>query len=350
MAFLILAIIIIIALYFFGSRWVCGPSFDEVHYVPVSDDRNIVMHRLRPAAGKTKRKFPIILCHGLGANRFNLALPGRYSFAEMFRQEGYDVFCLELSGFGMSVPGRWGTPGRWDVVFDDFVYRDGPAAIDRVLAETGAKKSFWIGHSMGGMTAYALAQTDLAKKIRGVVTISSPGTFRGMEAFKPFLKFAPILKYIPRLNLGLYFRIFAPIAEYLPGLRFLKMAQMGNIDSDTKKLAAANVISTIPSSLLLQFGRWLETGQCTSEEGYDFQENLHRVKIPFLTLAGGGDDLVHPEMVKFAYDGMSSKDKTYHCFSKANGGLADYGHGDIIFGRTAPGEVHSMVRDWVNER
>ncbi len=349
MAYLIFAVIVIIVFYFWGSRWAFGPSFDEVHYVPVGVDRRVALHRLRPMEGK-KRKYPIILCHGLGANRFNLALPGRYSFAEMFSREGYDVFCLELSGFGQSVPGRWGTPGRWDVCFDDFVFRDGPAAMDHVLAETGAKKIFWVGHSMGGMTAYALGQTEAAKKMRGAVAISSPGTLRSLDVFKPFLKFIPILKVLPRLNLGLYFRIFTPIAKVAPGKELLRMAQMENIDPETQKLAAANVISTIPSSLLLQFARWLQTGKCTSEDGYDYEENMKLVTIPFLVLAGGGDDLVSPELVKIAYDGMSSKDKKFHCFAKINGGKADYGHGDIVFGRTAPEEVHAMVLKWVNDR
>jgi polyhydroxyalkanoate synthase len=98
----------------------------------------------------------------MGSNRFNVDGPGRTSLARDLCLRGYDVWVLELRGAGDSrrqlrVPP---VPYRW--TFEDYVQHDVPAALALVRHLTGAEKVLWVGHSLGGMVAYASLLTPFA--------------------------------------------------------------------------------------------------------------------------------------------------------------------------------------------
>ena len=82
----------------------------------------------------------------------------------------------------------------------------------------------------------------------------------------------------------------------------------------------------------------------------NYTEGLRDIRTPMCLVAGGIDALVPPEEVRKVHDLISSEDKTYKRFSIADGAQADYGHGDIISGRTAPGEVYPFVSGWLEAR
>jgi pimeloyl-ACP methyl ester carboxylesterase len=342
-------IIIFIVLYCVGGRRAAKWFPDEVHFLPLPGGRRLVLHRLRPG-GDTKREHPVILCHGLGANRFNLALPGTHSLAEHLSRQGYDVFCVELSGFGMSTPLGWRHKDRYKIVFDDYVDRDGPAAIEYVLAQTGAESVFWAGHSMGGMVGLSLAQFEIAGKMRGVVALASPGSPYHLTAFKKLLPIAFLRKVFPKISQGVIARTFSPIIQWLPDRVLESMIRPVNVDLSMLKSVAANVLSDTPTTLLYQFGEWVRDGEIKSYSGYSYQANYGRVTIPVCLFAGKADFFAAPPSVEFVFNSVGSADRTYVLFSKESGGLSDYGHGDMIFGRTAPQEVFERVSAWMNER
>ncbi len=53
--------------------------------------------------------------------------------------------------------------------------------------------------------------------------------------------------------------------------------------------------------------------------------------------------------LRYAYEHVSSKDKTYRELGLANGYRADYGHLDIILGKHAPDEVFPYLADWIDK-
>ena len=128
------------------------------------------------------------------------------------------------------------------------------------------------------------------------------------------------------------------------------MLNMENIDLPEAKHVAASVLSTTSTKLLLQFSGWIKRGETKSRDGYDYWENLPRFRLPVLLFAGGVDFFAPPASVEGVFERIESRDKTFVLLSKEEGGKADFGHGDIIFGRTAPDEVFSRVVDWANER
>ncbi len=350
MVYLLVFVLLVFLLYRMGARWAVRLFPDEVHFLPLDDGRRLALYRVRPAEGAPRKKHPAILCHGLGAHHLNLALPGKNSLAERLAREGYDVFCPDLSGSGRSVHRAWFDPRRCDVSFDDYVDRDGPAIIRHVLDVTGAKKVFWVGHSMGGMIAYGLGQFEIARKIHGVVAIASPGTLDRLVKKLPIVKAASLLKPFPCIHQLFFVRQFVPLMSLLPRRTRLPMLNMENMELPAAKHVAASVLSTTSTKLLLQFSEWIKKGEMISRDGYDYWENLPRFNLPVLLFAGGVDFFAPPASVEGVFKRIGSRDKTFVLLSKEEGGKADYGHGDIIFGRTAPDEVFSRVVDWANER
>ena len=83
---------------------------------------------------------PILLVHGLGANRYNMDAPvHEINLAEYLRARGHDVWVAELRGAGRSQYTGKFWKKRKTYNFNDIVFQDVPALINKVLAETGAK-------------------------------------------------------------------------------------------------------------------------------------------------------------------------------------------------------------------
>ncbi|MEK7485500.1 MAG: alpha/beta fold hydrolase [Planctomycetota bacterium] len=101
---------------------------------------------------------PIILQHGLAQNLYVWDLPvSGQSLAVYLAERGFDVWIPSLRGGGQGEYTSEDVGGAWDWSIDDFAIFDVPAIISKVSDSTG-KKPFWVGHSMGGMIAYAYLQ------------------------------------------------------------------------------------------------------------------------------------------------------------------------------------------------
>ncbi|MBZ0270576.1 lysophospholipase [bacterium] len=346
-AAVILAILIVWGLYLWGSRWAVEWYPAQTHHVRVSQTRHVVLYRVLPE-GEARRRYPVIACHGLGANRFNMALPGKNSVAGHLARLGFDVFCLELSGSGQSRPKNARTPGRDDVHFEDFVRRDAPAAINRVLAETGADKVYWVGHSMGGMVAYAITQGPCAEKIAGACAVASPATLGYLRKswLRSVLPLDFLFGLIPVIHNQFFTRLIVPYMHNMPGIVHRPMIRPDNLDREEMRRVVANVLADTPSSLLHDFSRWIKTRDISARDGESYEKGLAKIRTPFFLAASPGDLLVRPYAVEYAYERMGSEDKTYVVYKEAEGST-DYGHGDIIFGRNAPNDAILAVGQWL---
>jgi len=348
-----LAIVSALILLFFiaGSimsrRIFVGEYYDETHYFKAPDGWPLAVQRYKP-----KRKMfvePVVLCHGLGANRFNLDLE-EWSLARYLRDRGFEVFVAELRGIGYSAKKSPRARDRFDWGFDDFVDKDIPAIVDKALEVTGADKVFWAGHSMGGMVAYAsFSNPDVSKKVAGAVAIASPGNFKHMQKIGRML---PKLKWIlgpfPAIHSDIWVRVWIPLAGVVSmpwsGLTY----NPKYMDAQTLRKIAAYLISPISRRLILQFGRWAATGEFEYDDR-DYYESLDDNDTPFLLLAGKRDYLATPSSVRAAYEKLGSTDKTYFCFGEDDD-TCKFGHGDIVLSNKAKEQVYPMVADWLEGR
>jgi predicted alpha/beta hydrolase len=301
---------------------------DELHRVPTEDGASIALSRYYP---RQRRRFaePVILCHGLGANRFNLDFDERYSVARFLAARGFETWVMELRGRGLAGP-------PVDATFDDQAQHDAGAALRTVLA-TGAKQVTWVGHSKGGMIAFAHLARNPSAPIRAIVGLGSPGTFGVQHGLRHFIRsIHPFLKLhvVPTGKLTALARLGAP-----PGPITRYMLNLDNMEEDVVRRSLANVPADVPGGVARQFARWIATGNFDSADGsFDYRRQMADIRTPVLFLAGAKDLLAPPAAIRVAQLALGGPTELVLA-SRAHGFCADYGHADLVLGRRAPEEV-----------
>jgi pimeloyl-ACP methyl ester carboxylesterase len=348
--FLIGILILLWVVYMIGKLWFTDDrNPDEIHYVKTKDGWDIAIWRIRPKTG-TERATPILFVHGLGIDQRNFDFNDRFSLSRYLAREGYDCFLPALRGCGPSARKKWNQPGKWDIDFDMFVEQDIPAVIDKVKEITGKPAMHFVGQSMGGMIGYAVAQGEYAPALKSFTSICGPCFFKHMTNFHSMLAIKKMLDFIRMLPVLLLVRIRAPFLRYFPSLAGNEEVNSANVDGDTIACAAFNAMTDIPSRLLKQFAGWVSDGEFGShKESAHWEKNLSKITTPIYCLVGPVDFFCPSGAIEGVVNQVSSAKKLYRMFSKANGGMADYGHGDLLVGRTAPEEIFPTILSWINE-
>ena len=356
----------------------------EIHFTqPTSDGWKLRLFYY-PAATKQKAKTPVILCHGLAANKHScdFGTPGspewnQYSLAAFLSQGGlekktsFDVWVPELRGRGEQKSFHpLHHPEQYKWCIDDYIQKDVPTIISYVQQyyrkQQGQKqKLFWVGKSMGGMIIYGYGETSSAKRtLKGVVTIGSPIAFLHTS---PVIE---ILSHIAPRN------IYIPInaSEFLTKHPDIKKkfketgANIGNIDPAIyEQYLSIGMNNTISSKVLSHFSvffrhhtfcRYPQFPWLFDTIGrfpflkpllwpYDYKQQLKRFTTPLLVLSGQVDHAAPPEDVAYAANHVKSKDVSYMNFSKENGYSADYGHLDLNLGYNVKQEIYPTIYNWL---
>src|SRR5262245_57629201 len=100
-------------------RYILPTPADEIHHAATADGWLLALYRYRPKNPLPRRE-PVLLCHGMLSNRFNVDLDEEVSLARHLRQAGFDAWVMELRGHGRSVR-REGRPGGFDWSLDDYI-------------------------------------------------------------------------------------------------------------------------------------------------------------------------------------------------------------------------------------
>lgn len=305
---------------------------DELSRVPTEDGSTISLGRYHP---RTTRRFqePVVLCHGLGVNRFNLDLDEDYSLARFLARRGFETWVLELRGRGLAGPPT-------DATFDDQAEHDVGAAL-RVVYESGADQVHWVGHSKGGLLLFAHMAKRPTASIRSAVALASPVTMRFQPGLKEFIRAISPLLGMPVIPAGIvsFIAPLGPVGGPIP--RYL--AKMDNMDPLVLRKAMANMSSHIPGGVGRQFARWIQTGRFDSADGsVDYLKELQSIRFPVLLVAAPADLLAPPEAVFLAKEHLGGPVETWIA-GTASGLSTDYGHGDLVLGRAAPQEVFPKI-------
>ncbi|KAL9224818.1 hypothetical protein vseg_000818 [Gypsophila vaccaria] len=218
----------------------------------------------------------VLLLHGLNEHS------GRYGdFAKQLNAKGFKVYGMDWIGHG-------GSDGLHAYVPSlDNVVTDMKAFLDTIVSENSGLPCFCFAHSTGAAIALKAAlDPKVGDKIHGLV-LSSPAV-----TVKPS---HPILAVI------------APIVSLL-----LPRYQCQTANKP------GTVVSRDPDALLAKYSDPLVyTGAIRVRTGYEIlrissylQENLMRIRAPFIVLHGSADAVTDPEGSKKLHDEASSKDKT----------------------------------------
>ncbi|XP_063239532.1 gastric triacylglycerol lipase-like [Bacillus rossius redtenbacheri] len=137
----------------------------ESHVALTADGYLLTLHRIphgrtRPDAGGRPVVF---LQHGLLSSSADWVIMGpNTSLAYILADEGFDVWMGNVRGNTYSkshVNLSSSDPLFWRFSWDEMAVFDLPAALDLVLATTGRRRLFYVGHSMGTSMFFALACT-----------------------------------------------------------------------------------------------------------------------------------------------------------------------------------------------
>jgi len=318
-----------------------------IEFTRTPDGWDLALHHY---SGTRRELPPAILVSGYACNRYFIDFDDRYSLARFLARHGVDAWVLELRGRGHSEVAA-GRRRSW--TFDELVRFDVPAAIAHVRDRCGGRRPAWIGHSMGGMVAYAALGQNPAvhEALAGVVTLAAPMGFPALasqtvRSLGAMVLALPLPQQLPQR--GVLVALWS-VLRWLPGATQVGMNPT-NIDLQAFGRALRRFMSNVPRSKLRQLAQWSLTGEFRSCDGtIDYRANLSCITTPALIIAGAADQLASPEMVRFTYDRISSTQKRYREFGVRSGDSTDYGHVDLIFGRRAPEEVFPVISDWLEQ-
>jgi pimeloyl-ACP methyl ester carboxylesterase len=316
---------------------------NETHWIRTSDGWPLALCRYLPAPGAAQRALPVILCHGLGSNRHIWDLGEEKSFARWLSQKGFDVWVLELRGHGLSEGWGWRT-GRslsWNV--DDYLLRDIPAALDHVLAKTGAREVDWVGHSMGGVLAYCALQTDQASRIHSATIIGSSLVYTSGTDFTYWKKYLGWARELPGIPLGPFAQMVAPISSRFDNPLDEFNVYPPNVEGQLNRRLLANGFHWVSTGVLVQLESAMEEGGfCSMDKATRYLAGVEKINKPVLVI-GGDKDRQCPEEAKRATASRLPAALSKVIIHK------DYGHCDLLMGRRVEEEVFPQILSWLEK-
>jgi polyhydroxyalkanoate synthase len=323
----------------------------EISHPKTADGWPLTLEHLPPEPGAPRRTDPVILCHGFLANRTYFKLNEERSLAAMLRAAGYDVWLLDLRGReAAGAPSYYFGERTYSYAIDDFIKNDIDTAITHVLKKTGAQHVSWIGHSMGGMIAYARIGSFGEERIARLVTIGSPGVL-------PLA--GRTLMQMYSMSGGLAVLAVVPVAPFAQikaetGLPFTPQGLIDmlwyppNVEPQIEEQVLRHTATNLSKGEARQFLRAFEDGEFVSKDGAtDYSRNLKNVRVPVLLVAGRRDNLGDPSSIRAAYERVGSEDKTLVMAERSRGFSEDYGHTDLLVGRRAHREIHPRIIAWL---
>lgn len=307
---------------------------DQLYRVPTDDGSAIALGRYAPR-GERRFAEPVILAHSLATNRFNLDFDERYSVARILARRGFEAWVLEVRGHGLGGSAAGAT-------FDTEAEHDVAAALKTVVS-TGANGVFWVGHSRGGLLAYAHLARNPTAPIRAIATLGSPLTFSAQPGVQKLIASLGATLKLPMLPLQLGAKAWPlglppnPIGKYL--------LREDNVDPVVIRQSLAYVVADISGGVGRQFARWIRNGTFDGEDGFDYRANMKRIGVPILSIAGEHDFLVPPSAAHEVKHLVSGPVDLVSA-SRREGFSTDYGHGDLVLGRRAPDEIAPRIAEF----
>ncbi len=338
MLFKLLALGALIFLIFAVRRRRCG---DEIHYAQTSDGFKLVLFRYLPR--KNRQSYPVVLCHGLSCNHWIFDLTEKQSLARFLANQGFDCFLVNLRGRdrSRSVP-RYRLRFFWS--FDDYLNKDLPAIISKVKEITGKEKLHWIGHSMGGMLAYAYLGTKEQESFKSVVSLASPAKFSYPYFILPLRILAVIFLIImPIVPVWFFLIPFGIIASILP------LSWLG-YDRKLYYLGLILCLTNVSSKVFWQFYDWIVNKTFRSKDKkINYWEKLNQVNVPLLLLVGGSDSLATPRMCKWTAQQWGGEVRL-EIISRSTGAQANYDHFSILTGKYIHKDIYDRIAGWLLEK
>lgn len=359
-----------------GAR-AAGPEARKPNGEPVvvktADGWTLVAHRYKPTGRPRPGALPVILCHGLTYNASFWDLDPSCSFAQYLAGLGFDVWAVSLRGCGLSQKWVWSLDNAPEVVIegalrrmthgkptatgfatidpryanwtmDDHIAQDLPAFVRMVRRHTGAPAVAWVGHSMGGIVALACLARYENPGIGCLVTVGSQVTMpEGQVARQLLTEMLQTRRKQLTGGLGRQ-EIMDQTKTSVQNLFFNEQ------NVDPKVYAALSGPATdIPAiGLMEQYMVLSNRGVLMDAKGqFNYARAIGNIKVPIFISCGEQDNFAPPNVQRFLYDHVGSKDKTLHVFGRSKGLSVDAGHDDALVGLNSKATSYPVIAKWL---
>jgi len=324
----------------------------------------------------TTKKPVVFFMHGLEGSCTNWLtnLPNE-SAAYIFADAGFDVWMGNFRGNTYSkthVKLSNKDHAYWQFSWDEMARYDLPAMINQALNVSGVENLYYVGHSMGTLTAFAKFSEDqiLAKKIKQFYAL---GPVYALKDIKGLLKYlAPVTKYFEKFFDWVGYDDFTPnswfvdmIAKYVcnnrvgdyfcKGYYFSLAGPSQQMNSTRVPVYLAHSPAGTSVQNIAHFGQMHNNGKF---EKYDYgsaEENkkhygqatpplydVSKLQVPVGLYWGAQDWLADPNDVKSLIP-LIQKNLI------ANTYLTDFSHLDFIWGLKAAKEVYQPILDQIRK-
>ncbi len=315
-----------------------------------ADGWPLTVEHFTPAPGTKARKRPVVLCHGILSNRRFFELEGEGSLPIVLARDGFDVWLVDLRGRPDAGAPGWYLGADYDV--DTFMRVDVDALLTYVLAQTGARDVAWLGHSLGGMVAYARLGAVGDARIGALVTVGSPGVFApASHHMLRFYELSPALTIVPWLPLAaaawVEGKLGLPLA---PRLLTDTIFQPESIARATYRSLEETAVTDPSKGELRQLLRGIRGGAFVSADGrFSYTDALATIRTPALVIVGRADELADPLVGRAVFDRLGSTDKELVVAGRGEGFSSDFGHVDLLVGPGARREIFPRIVHWLEE-
>jgi pimeloyl-ACP methyl ester carboxylesterase len=321
-------------------------SLEREHlHAQTSDGLLLSIEHLRSSARPARGA--IVMLHGLGANRMVFLATGA-SLAEHLAQSGFDCYVPELRGAGRSERPRAG----WTL--NDYLERDIPALIERVLHASGQSQLSWIGHSMGGLLMMMYAIEHPEAPVSRLIALGSALDYRpGHNVYQSLRRLRKLAGPLREFPFGLIARALSPLAGIGPilpaeGMNFHR----SNVARAVCRELMASGFATIPlalfDSLATTFNPEGFSRVSDTRGRIAYLEHVSELRLPTLLVAGSRDVQCPPKTAQATFELLTGvADKHALFVGKPYGQPDDYGHLDLLVGKRAAQEVWPHISAFV---
>ncbi len=332
-----------------GLRGNEGPVGYQRYALETSDGYSLGLFR-SPPRRRCRGKRPVLLLHGVAANRFGFGLSPEANLPRFLNDHGHDVWLLEFRGSRSSrdLLARLRPPVDADRMLDV----DLPAAVSQIVAETGVEAIDLVGHSLGGLLTYLYLGRHIDAPIDRAVTLSAPaGLGHMLPAFgrpllrRPSRRARSLLDRVSGLKLDAISKTRGPLGHLV---MWRQHSRVGNMSRHERRLFLDHAVEDMPGTFLGQLMGWVVDGHMTSLAGERYDDALARVRHPVRVIACETDKVVPPSVVEAGYRALGSPERDFIVVGKGHGSTRNYGHMDMLMAGSAWRDVYRHVGEWLS--
>ncbi len=327
--------------------------------LPFSADDGMMLNLIHIRGQRDSSRSPVLLVHGAGVRANIFRAPVSTTIVDALIEEGYDVW-LENWRASSDLP-----PNRYTL--DQAALYDHPAAVRKIVEETGAEKIKAIIHCQGSTSFAMSAVAGLVPQVETIVSnaVSLHPVVPWISQKK--LKYAtPIVeKLTPYLNpqwgleaRGLVQKMITGLVRlthheckntvcrmvsFTYGTGFPTLWSHENLNDETHEWLK-HEFKFVPLTFFRQIYRCVKKGHLVSVEGLpglpdDFVAQPAQTDARFAFFSGENNICFLPESQRRSFEFMNQQRPDYHSLTI----VPDYGHLDMFMGKNAGRDVFPVM-------